>query len=78
MQNFVTGITEQMKEESAFSLMTCVSLFSYKSDGFQLQLEENNNQITITVMTSLIITNEEIPDERCCGSVRECCDNLII
>jgi len=56
-----------MKVDSAFSLMTCVSLLSYKSDGFQLRLEENNNQITITIMTLQIITNEEIPDKRCCG-----------
>jgi hypothetical protein len=67
-----------MKVDSAFSLMTHVSLFSYKSDGFQLQLEENNNQIMITVMILLIITNEEMPDKRCCGSVLECCVNLII
>jgi hypothetical protein len=78
MKNVVIGIPEQMMEDSAFSLMTRVSLFSYKSDGFQLRLGENNNQITITVMASLIITNEEIPDERCCGSVHECCVNLIM
>lgn len=67
-----------MKADSAFSLMTHVSPFSYKSDGFQLWLEENDNQITITVMTLLIITNEEMPDKRCCGSEHECCVNLII
>jgi len=77
-KNVVTEVTEQKKVDSAFSLTTCVSLFSYKSDGCQLWLEENNNQITITVMTLLIITNEEMPDKRCCGSVHECCVNVII
>ena len=67
-----------MKVDSAFPSMTCVSLFSHTSDGFQLWLEDNNNQITITVMTLLIITNEEMPDKRCCGSVQECHVNLII
>jgi len=77
-KNVVTQVTEQMKVDSPFSLTICVSLFSYKCDGFQLWLEENNNQITITVMTSLTITNEEMPDKRSCGSVHECCVNLII
>jgi len=52
-----------MKVDNTFSLITRVSLFSYKSDGFQLRLEENNNQITITVTTLLTITNEEIPQK---------------
>jgi len=33
-KNVVTGVTEQMKIDSIFSLMTHVSLFSYKSEGF--------------------------------------------
>jgi hypothetical protein len=77
-KNVVTEVTEPKKVDSAFSLMTCVSLFFYKSDGCQLWLEENNNQLTITVITLQIITNEEMHDKRCCGSVHECCVNLII
>ena len=46
-----------MKVDNAISFI-CVLLFSYKSDGFHLWLEENYYQIIITVMTSLIITNE--------------------
>jgi hypothetical protein len=33
-KNVVTGVTEQMKIDSIFYLMTHVSLFSYKSEGF--------------------------------------------
>lgn len=57
MKTVVIGVREQMKVDNTISFI-CVLLFSYKSDGFHLWLEENNNQITITVMTSLIITNE--------------------
>ena len=46
-----------MKVDNAISFI-CVLLFSYKSDEFHLWLEENYYQIIITVMTSLIITNE--------------------